>query len=66
MENIMITNVGSADRIIRIVVGLFLLSALFWADESIRLWGLVGLVPLITAFVKFCPAYWILKIKSNG
>ena len=62
----MITNVGSADRIIRIVVGLFLLSALFWADESIRLWGLVGLVPLITAFVKFCPAYWILKIKSNG
>jgi len=62
----MIANVGTADRIIRIVLGLAILSALFWAEEDVRLWGLVGLIPLITAFVKFCPAYWIIKFKTNG
>ncbi len=40
-------NVGTLDRAIRILIGLALHS---W-------WGLVGLVPLLTAAIGWCPAY---------
>ncbi|MGZ9117136.1 MAG: YgaP family membrane protein, partial [Methylocystis sp.] len=50
----MVANIGRTDRIIRIVAGLLLLSLVFIGPQS--LWGLVGLIPLTTAFVNFCPA----------
>ena len=46
-------NVGLADRLIRAVVGLGLI---FWAYNG-HPWAWLGLVPLATAFVGFCPAY---------
>lgn len=58
------SNIGNIDRGLRIAVGLLLLSYLFWGGEDVRLWGLIGLVPLLTAFVKFCPAYWITGIRT--
>ena len=48
------TNIGSVDRILRIVVGLALLGAGLYLKSW---WGLVGLVPILTALVRFCPAY---------
>jgi len=48
------TNIGSVDRIIRVLIGLAILGAGL-AYHS--LWGLIGLVPLLTAVVRFCPAY---------
>lgn len=50
----MTTNVGSIDRSIRILVGLTILGAGFYFKNW---WGLLGLGPLLTAFVGFCPAY---------
>lgn len=50
-------NVGSADRTIRIIVGLALLSLLFILEGNARWWGLVGLLPLITGITGFCPTY---------
>ena len=50
----MTPNIGTLDRIIRIVLGCALLGA-GWYFHSI--WGLIGLLPLVTAFVRFCPAY---------
>lgn len=47
-------NVGGADRVIRIVLGLVIL-ALGYANSS--LWGLLGLVLLVTAIFRFCPGY---------
>lgn len=47
-------NMGTADRIIRAVVGLGILGAGYYFKSW---WGLVGLIPLGTAFVSFCPAY---------
>lgn len=47
-------NIGSVDRILRIVVGLALLGAGLALHSW---WGLVGIVPLLTAAVRFCPAY---------
>jgi hypothetical protein len=48
------TNIGSIDRILRIAVGLTLLGAGLYLKSW---WGLVGLVPILTALVRFCPAY---------
>ncbi len=48
-------NEGGADRIIRIIVGLVLISLVFIGPQS--LWGWIGLVPLITGVIGWCPAY---------
>lgn len=58
------TNVGSLDRALRIVAGLALLSLVFVGPKT--LWGLVGLMPLATAFLKSCPAYTLLGINTCG
>jgi Protein of unknown function (DUF2892) len=57
-------NVGQTDRIIRIVAGLALLSLVFVGPQT--WWGLVGLVPLATAFINFCPAYRLLGVNTLG
>lgn len=58
----MTANVGSADKIIRIVIGLAII-VIGYLNES--WWGLVGLVPLATAFMGFCPAYSLLGISTK-
>lgn len=58
----MTANVGSVDKIIRIVLGLVIL-VVGYLNES--WWGLVGLVPLVTAFIGFCPAYSLLGISTK-
>ena len=60
----MTKNVGTIDRVIRIVIGLALLSLLVFADGNLRWIGLIGLVPLATAFVSFCPLYAVLGIRT--
>jgi hypothetical protein len=50
-------NVGGADRVLRIVAGLAILSLYFFLDGSTRWWALVGLVPLATGTIGWCPAY---------
>jgi hypothetical protein len=57
-------NVGSIDRAIRVVVGLALLSAVFLVDGSARWFGLIGLVPLLTAAVRVCPLYTVLGVST--
>lgn len=57
-------NVGNVDRIIRIIVGLALLSMLFLVEGSLRWVGLVGIIPLGTAFMRFCPLYSIFRINT--
>ena len=58
----MIKNMGSLDRILRAIVGLILFSLVFIGPKT--LWGLIGLVPLGTAFIGFCPAYLPFGIKT--
>jgi hypothetical protein len=48
-------NVGSFDRIIRIFLGILLIAMVFVGPKSA--WGWVGLVPLFTGLVRWCPAY---------
>jgi len=56
------TNVGSADRVIRIILGIVLIALTL--TGTIGLWGWIGVVPLVTAFLKFCPAYAIFGLKT--
>ena len=54
-------NVGSLDRGIRIIAGLAILAAGFYFKSW---WGLVGLVPLATGILRWCPAYLPFGISS--
>jgi len=58
-------NVGSVDQVIRVIIGLVLLSFLFVLDGGVRWFGLIGIVPILTAFVKFCPLYVIFGINTK-
>lgn len=55
-------NVGGADKIIRIIAGLVLLSLVFIGPQTP--WGLIGLVPLITGLMGTCPLYSILGMNT--
>ena len=57
-------NVGSLDRGLRILVGLGLLSLVFIGPKTI--WGLVGLLPLLTGLIGWCPPYHLLGISTCG
>ena len=47
-------NMGSADRVIRGILGVAILAAGYYYKSW---FGLIGLVPLATAFISWCPAY---------
>lgn len=55
-------NEGNTDRIIRVAVGLGLLSLIFIGPQT--MWGLVGLVPLLTGAFGYCPLYQILGLST--
>jgi hypothetical protein len=58
-------NVGSVDRILRIVVGLVLLSLFFvYPGAPWRYFALIGIVPLATGLMSSCPLYSIFGISS--
>ena len=54
-------NIGNTDRLIRYVAGLALLGAGFYFKSW---WGLVGLGPILTATIRFCPAYLPLGLST--
>lgn len=58
----MTRNEGSLDRALRIIVGLVLLSLIFVGPKT--MWGLIGLVPLLTGLFGFCPAYKLLGLNT--
>jgi hypothetical protein len=55
-------NEGKVDRIFRVVAGLVLLSLVFVGPET--MWGLVGLVPLATGLIGFCPLYKVFGLST--
>jgi len=55
-------NTNALDRGIRIALGLVLLSLFAFGPKTA--WGLIGLVPLITGIVGFCPLYRAMGIST--
>ena len=61
---VMKTNEGTIDRAIRVIVALGLLALL--AIGPVPGWGLVGLLPLTTGLLGFCPMYIVFGIDTRG
>jgi hypothetical protein len=57
-------NVGGVDRTIRIILGIVLLSLVFILEGNARWWGLIGIVPIATGLLRWCPAYLPFGIKT--
>jgi hypothetical protein len=59
----MTPNVGTIDRTIRIVVGIALIA---WALMGGPAWAWIGVLPLVTGLVRFCPTYRLLGVSTYG
>ncbi len=55
-------NEGKMDRILRVIFGLGLLSLVVIGPQT--MWGLVGIVPVLTGLLGYCPLYQILGINT--
>jgi hypothetical protein len=55
-------NVGSLDRAIRIILGIVLFSMVFVGPQTA--WGYLGLLPLVTGFLGWCPLYSLLRVST--
>ena len=56
------TNEGTVDRVLRIVAGLALIGLA--ATGKVGAWGYIGVVPLLTGAIGWCPLYTVLGIKT--
>jgi len=54
--------VGTVDRVVRVLVGVALITAT--AMGRIGLWGWLGVIPLATGLFRFCPAYTLLGMNT--
>lgn len=54
-------NVGGADRLVRFIAGLVLLSLVWLVPTN---WGWLGIVPLMTGLIRWCPAYLPFGLSS--
>lgn len=55
-------NVGGVDRILRIVIGLVLIALA--ATGTVGWWGWLGVIPLLTGVVRFCPLYSLVGMNT--
>lgn len=57
-------NIGTIDRVLRILVGVVLIA--LTVNGTIGWWGWLGVIPLMTGLVRTCPAYSLLGVNSCG
>ncbi|HEX9971256.1 MAG TPA: DUF2892 domain-containing protein [bacterium] len=55
-------NVGTTDKTIRIVIGIFLIVLGIFGS---KIWVIIGLLPLITGLIGYCPLYALLGISTS-
>ena len=59
------TNEGGFDRALRVIAGLVLLALFFlYPDASWRNWTLIGVIPLLTGLVGWCPLYRMFGLST--
>jgi len=57
-------NIGALDRTLRIILGAGLISLIFVGPQTP--WGWLGVIPLATALINWCPLYALLGINPGG
>ncbi|MGM0501093.1 MAG: YgaP family membrane protein [Bacillota bacterium] len=55
-------NMGKVDKIIRITIGVIILT---WGIVTRSLWGIIGVIPIKVALVGTCPLYSLLGIETT-
>ncbi len=55
-------NIGGVDRTLRIAIGVVLIGLA--VSDTISWWGYLGVIPLLTGFFRFCPAYLPFGIRT--
>ena len=60
----MTKNIGMMERVVRVAGGIAILSLAFVGPETP--WGYLGLLPLVTGLVGWCPPYALLGIDTGG
>lgn len=55
-------NEGTLDRVLRVIVGLAIISLAFVGPKT--LWAWLGLIPLLTGLFGYCPAYAVFGIRT--
>lgn len=58
----MTINEGTVDRAVRVIAGLVILSLAFIGPKSA--WGYIGLVPIATGLIGYCPVYSLFGINT--
>lgn len=58
----MTKNIGGIDRSLRIIIGLGLVAAA--ATQTVGLWGYLGVIPLATGLIGWCPPYAMLGFNT--
>lgn len=58
----MTCNVGGTERKFRIITGAAILAAGLYFQSW---WGLIGLVPLVTGLIRFCPLWTLIGINTS-
>lgn len=56
------TNVGTIDRVLRVVGGLVLITLA--ATGTVGMWGWIGVIVLLTGIFRFCPAYALMGTNT--
>jgi hypothetical protein len=56
-------NIGKTDRVIRLIAGLAIIAAGTYYQSW---WGAIGIVPLLTGTLRWCPPYQLLGISTNN
>lgn len=62
LERLLPRNEGSADRAIRVLLGIAIVSLVFVGPKTA--WGWLGLVPIVTGLLGSCPVYTLLGIRT--
>lgn len=55
-------NVGGIDRIVRLIIGLALIA---WGYMNQNWWGAIGIIPLFTAAIGWCPLYLPFSLSTK-
>ena len=58
-------NVGKFERLIRVLVGCLIFYIGVVSQIEPKLWGFIGLVPVLTGILGWCPLYLPFKINTN-
>lgn len=57
-------NVGMVDKVLRIIIGVALISQVFMGPLGPTYWGWVGVVPLATVLLSWCPLYSLIGVRT--